>query len=309
MPRCISNCSGVACLNDGPLNIPQRNTQHERSRALFHNFHRTISPILTRLFPSLETLERSFRFHNTHIQDTMSRFFRSVSNFITSHLHNDDGHDLSPPASETQSSAPHVDKPESKKTTPTHRTSVSMDHVSNSPETRHPHTTNIHTADMQDQITALEEEEIYLGTSGLGIRLSERLSTNIDSPGNDHEVTSYRNETLAALEGTDDEHDDVLPPYELDLPPPSYQRNSPGASLVGTRKLHGHPDRRGMMLSAAVSSDQSYSTPRSTTSPSTVVVPSFNSLRTGKSLGHSDRCGIADFSHFRFSFDDIPGSE
>lgn len=208
-----------------------------------------------------------------------------------------------------QSSAPCVDQPESEQTTPAHSTSVAVNHVSNTPETRRRHSTHVHSADVQDQITALEEEETHLGIPGLGIRLSERLSLNIDSPGNDHEVTSYRDETLATLEGTENEYDDIPPPYDLDLPPPSYQLISPGESVVGTRKLHGHPDRRGMVLSAAEFSDQSYSAARTTAPPCTVDVSSFDNRRMGKSLGHFDRYGIADFSRFRFSFDDVPGFE
>jgi hypothetical protein len=126
---------------------------------------------------------------------------------------------------------------------------------------------------MQDQITALEEEETLLGVSGLGIRLSERLSINIDRPWNYDEVSSHRHEALTTLEGAENEDDDVPPPYETGLPPRPYQLMSPGELVVSTQKLHGHPDRRGRMLSAAASSDQSYSTPRATASPSTVNMP------------------------------------
>ena len=226
---------------------------------------------------------------------------------LTSNLHNNDGHNISGETSQSESTGPGV-QPDSEVTILNHSTSAAVNYVSNKHQTRHGHTLRIHSADIQNRITALQEEESHLGISGLGIRLSGGLTININGTRND-EVSSYRNETLATLEGSDNDHDDVPPPYELGPQPPSYQPTIPGEPAVSTRKLHDHPDRRGMVLPGAASSDQSYSTHRTIASPSTASMMSLTDPRMRKSLGHTDRNGIADFSQLRFSFDDIPGFE
>jgi hypothetical protein len=180
--------------------------------------------------------------------------------------------------------------------------------------------THFDSADVQEQVLALEEEERECGVIGLGISIQEHCSTVSDNNSIDEDsaAANHRQQILATLADTVEEEDDTPrlddtasapAPYEAPIaltnteqgypihPRPSHKASDIIRSSTRTRKRHGHVDRQDQVF---LISPISYSSSRPPVL-STMDYASNSSMHGAhpmrKQHGHPDRSGIADLAN------------